>query len=195
MDLLIEQDVLILQELDLREEFIHLHCVLLSGVFYSSDGDVLASDEILHVLRRIGLLLRREVMIEVHLLYLRLFLLGPLPFFELLIRRQSPHRLPPRVLLLNLINQLLQLEVPTQSLSMLSSTTCQFLSLAPHLLCQFEHALLIAGVSVAMSGGLTVFLRDILITLLKLVNLSGQSSDVLVLLPDQFFQSHQLLLL
>jgi hypothetical protein len=111
LDLLVEEDVLILQELNLGEEFVHLNRMLLSGVFDSCDGDVLACDEILHVLGGICLLFGGEVVIEVYLFDLGLFLLGPLSFLELLIGGQSAHRLPPRVLLLDLVDQLLELEV------------------------------------------------------------------------------------
>lgn len=50
LDLLREENVLILEKLNLGEEFVHLDCVLLAGVLEGGEGDVLAGNEVLHVL-------------------------------------------------------------------------------------------------------------------------------------------------
>lgn len=42
LDFLGEEDVFILQELYLSEKFIHLHCMLLTGVLKSSQSDIFA---------------------------------------------------------------------------------------------------------------------------------------------------------
>jgi hypothetical protein len=63
-------------------------------------------------------------MVEVDFLDLRLLFLGPLPLLELFIGRQSPHcSLPTRILLLYLVDQLLQLEIPCQLLTVIGSAT------------------------------------------------------------------------
>lgn len=69
---------------------------------------------------------------------------------------------------------------------MFSAASGQLLSLISHFLCQFEHALLITGIRIAMRGGLTVLLGDILIALLQLLYLGGQPPNILILLPDEF---------
>lgn len=135
-------------------------------------------------------------MVEIHLLDLRLLLLRTLPLLELLVGGQPAHHpLAARVLLLYLIDQLPQLQVPRQLLPVVSHTTGELFALSPHLLCQFEHALLVARVGIAVRGGLAVLLGDILVALLELVDLARQRSDVIVLLPDQFLQRHQFFLL
>jgi hypothetical protein len=80
--------------------------MLLSGILQRSESNVLASDEVLHIFLGIGLLLRGEMMIEVDLLDLGLFLLGLHPFLELLVGDDDPPivLLRPRVLLLDFLN-------------------------------------------------------------------------------------------
>jgi hypothetical protein len=136
------------------------------------------------------------VVVEVHLLDLRLLLLRALPLLELLVRGQpADHPLAAGVLLLDLVDQLLQLQVPRQLLAVVGHAAGEFFAFGPHLLCQFEHAFLVAGVGVAVRGGLAVLLGDILVALLELVDLAGQRSDVIVLLPDEFLQRQQFFLL
>ena len=87
LDLLREENIFILEKLYLSEQLVHLDRVFLAGVLEGGEGDVLARDEVLHVLGGVSLLLGREVVVEVHLLDLRLLLLRSLPFLELLVRR------------------------------------------------------------------------------------------------------------
>ena len=63
-------------------------------------------------------------MVEVDFLDLRLLFLGPLPLLELFIGGQSPHcPLATRILLLYLVDQFLQLEIPCELLAMLGKAT------------------------------------------------------------------------
>ena len=195
LDLLGEQDVLVLEELYLGEQLIHLHRVLLARVLERGQRDVFARDEVLHVFGGVGLLFGREVVVEVHLLDLRLFLLGPLPLLELPVARQSPRCLSPRVLLLYLVDQLLQLEVACQPIAVVCGAARELFPLAAHLFCEFEHAFLVAGLSIALGRRLAVLLGKVFIALLQLLDLARQSANVLVFLPDQFLQRHQLLFL
>jgi hypothetical protein len=89
-------------------------------VLEGGERDGLAGDEVLHVLGWVCLLLWGEVMVEVDLLDLRLFLLHALLLLELLVRNESSHALlPPRVLMLDFLDQLLYLEVAGQPVSVI----------------------------------------------------------------------------
>jgi hypothetical protein len=81
--------------------------VLLPRVLEGGERDILSRDEVLHIFGRIGLLLGREVVVEVDLLDLGFLLLGLGLFLELLIGEQRPRPfllLRTRVLLLDLLN-------------------------------------------------------------------------------------------
>lgn len=199
-DLLAEEDVLVLEELGLGAEFVHLHGVLLAGVLEGGERDVLARDEVLHVLGGVGLLVGREVVVEVDLLDLRrLLLLVARSLLELLVgddvRPAVVLLVGTRVLLLDLLDQLLDLRVVVLLLLVLLHALPQLLPLGTHLLRQLEHLLLIAAVGLLVRGGVAVLFGDVLVALLQLLDLGRQRLHHFVLAADDFLQGHQFLLL
>jgi hypothetical protein len=79
---------------------------------------------------------------------------------------------------------------------MISDASGEFFSFVAHLLCQFEHLLLVAVIGgIAMGGVLTLLLGDVLVALLELVYLVSQCFYILILLPDDLLQVNELFFL
>ena len=172
-DLLGEVGVLVLQEIQLSHQLRHLHPVLLPAVLEGRQGDVLPRYEVLHIPGRVYCcFLGGHVVIEVSLLGLgrSLLLLAPHLLFELLVGQQQGTVVgllfalpvvPVGVLYLDLLDQLLDPQVPALLLPKISSPLGQLVPLLPHLLCQFEELLLLARLGDPVTHGGAVVLSPV----------------------------------